>query len=83
MEGVPRAAAPATSRGASAGGPEVRASTRSYPSSTLATFRRGLRLRAMAEAASPRLWLLRVFRTLRPEAAPNCSAVLAEFPTPL
>ncbi|KAJ1160986.1 hypothetical protein NDU88_001475 [Pleurodeles waltl] len=81
--GFPRAAVPATGRGASAGGPEVRASTRSYPSSTLATFRRGPRFRAMAVAVSPRFRLLRVCRTLRSEAPPNCSSVLGKVPAPL
>ncbi|KAJ1180952.1 hypothetical protein NDU88_006163 [Pleurodeles waltl] len=83
MGGVPCATAPTTSRVASAGGPEVRTSTRSYPSSTLATFRRGPWLPTMAAAASPRFRLLRVCRTLRSEAPPNCSPVLGEVPTPL
>ncbi|KAJ1093595.1 hypothetical protein NDU88_006695 [Pleurodeles waltl] len=62
-----RSTPPATSRGASAGGPEVRASNRTYPGSTLGTLRRGPRLRTMAAVASPRFRLLRVCHALRLE----------------
>ncbi|KAJ1082094.1 hypothetical protein NDU88_002264 [Pleurodeles waltl] len=80
---APRAAASTASRGASAGGPEVRASTRSYLCPTYSTFRQGPRLQVMAKAPSPRFKLLRVCRILRDKAPPRYPLVLGEVPAPL
>ncbi|KAJ1134380.1 hypothetical protein NDU88_000832 [Pleurodeles waltl] len=61
MRGVPHAAASATSRGASAEGPEDRAPTRSYLSPMCGALRRRMRLRVMAAAPSPHFRFLPLY----------------------